>query len=352
MTELIGSAPASQILILMAMPLTIAVLLGAFIAFSLRQRSQKSKMKLGIQPKSSPPSIKLEEPPKASAPAVSPPPAPSPPAPPEKWLNLNILNKPVTVEKEDSSMAETSQPFQSEPINLAARLGRQEITSPPPPPPQTALEPVELLRLLRHPESGHLIVEVAGQHYTKLADITDKKIGQYILKLVAHLLVFTNGVILTSAGMKSVAMPKVEDVPEPLLKAGVAPKAPTPTAPPQVVPPPPSPDAEAALLAALKAAGPTPPLSSPKPGGLFGRAASSAPVGGIPGLNLAQEINDIVQARLRYSPLANQRIEITSALGGGIRIQVNNKFYSSPDDVEEPEAKALIKASIKEWESK
>jgi hypothetical protein len=212
--------------------------------------------------------------------------------------------------------------------------------------------------LLRHPESGQLIVEVAGQHYTKLADVTDKKIGQYILKLVAHLLVFTNGVILTSAGMKSVTTPKVEDVPEPLLipQARSVPQAPppAPTAPPppQAAPPPPPPDVEATFLASLKASGPTPPASAPKRGGLFGRSTSSTPADSLPGLNLAQEINEIVQARLRYSPLANQRIEISSAIGGGIRIQVNNKFYSSPDDVEEPEVKELIKASIKEWERK
>ena len=71
------------------------------------------------------------------------------------------------------------------------------------------------------------------------------------------------------------------------------------------------------------------------------------------GLNLAEEINDIVQTRLRYSPLAeNNRIEITSDDHGGIRIEVNRQFYSSPDEVPDPDIKELIKAAIKEWERK
>jgi len=71
----------------------------------------------------------------------------------------------------------------------------------------------------------------------------------------------------------------------------------------------------------------------------------------VPVLNLADEINDIVQNRLRYSLLApNTQIAITSDLGGGIRIQVNGQFYTSPDDVPDQAAQELIKAAIKEWE--
>ena len=76
-----------------------------------------------------------------------------------------------------------------------------------------------MLRLLRDPQSGQLIVEIAGQRYTKLAEITDKEIGQYILKLVAHLLAFTNGMIATEAGLKSVPAPKVGETPMPLAAA-------------------------------------------------------------------------------------------------------------------------------------
>jgi hypothetical protein len=352
MADFIGNAPATQLLILMALPLTIAVLLGAFIGFSLRQRRKSSQMKLGIIPKQAPSATQAELQAQARTVVAVPPKVTAPPPLTETPFNLGIQSQPSPVKKEDIPMAEIPQPSSSEPINLAARLGRQEATPPRPAP--ASSEPVELLRLLRQPGSGQLVVEVAGQRYTKLADVTDKKIGQYILKLVAHLLVFTNGVILTSAGMKSLAAPKMDDVPEPILPAQreATPKIPPapPAPPPPVAPVPPLPDAEATLLAALKTSSPAP--TPPPKRGLFGRAIPVPPVPNLPGLNLAEEINEIVQARLRYSHLAQNRIEITSDPRGGIRIQVNNKFYSSPDEVEEPEIRELIKASIKEWERK
>ena len=89
-------------------------------------------------------------------------------------------------------------------------------------------EPVELLRLLRDPHSKQLIVEVDGKRYAKLADVGSKAVGQYILKLVAHLLAFTNGMIVTDAGVKSAYQPKnIGVVPEPM-----GAPAPRTTAPP------------------------------------------------------------------------------------------------------------------------
>ena len=76
-----------------------------------------------------------------------------------------------------------------------------------------------------------------------------------------------------------------------------------------------------------------------------------SPPANIPTLNLADEINDIVQARLRSSPLEqSNEIVISSDPGGGIRIKVNNRYYSSPDEITDPAVRDLIKSSIKEWE--
>ena len=71
----------------------------------------------------------------------------------------------------------------------------------------------------------------------------------------------------------------------------------------------------------------------------------------LPPLNLAGQINEIAQARLRYSPLAGAtKLEITSDPGGGILINVNGMIYHGPDEIPQPEVKELIRASIKEWE--
>jgi hypothetical protein len=219
-----------------------------------------------------------------------------------------------------------------------------------PPAPETT-EPVELLRLLRQPHSGQLIVEVAGHRYDKLASITEKKIGQYILKLTAQLLAFTNGVIMTEAGTKSVYNPRVGPAPEPLGATPERPAAEPPARASEPVVPEPPPEAQAAFLASLRNK-PAEPPEEPARRGLFGRPA--APTPDIPTLNLADEINDIVQTRLRYSSLADTtQINISSdpAGGLGLRIEVNGRIYTSPDDVADPAVKELIKAAIKEWES-
>ncbi|MBI1878808.1 MAG: hypothetical protein HYR94_11420 [Chloroflexi bacterium] len=223
----------------------------------------------------------------------------------------------------------------------ASAPARQPVSLP------TPAEPVELLRLLRHPQSGQLIVEIAGRRYSKLAEIADKEIGQHILKLAAHLLAFTNGMIATDAGLKTLQAPKVGEAPMPVV-------APAPvslqSSPP--VAPRPSPDVEAALLASLRAQPtvPVPPAKQERKG-LFGRSKPAEVETLLPALNLAQQINEIAQARLRYSPLAaTTRLEITSDHHGGILINVNGSIYHGPDDIPHPEVKELIKASIKEWE--
>ncbi len=245
-----------------------------------------------------------------------------------------------------------------EKFDLAARLTHQ------PPAASQSSEPGELMRLLRHPQSGRLIVEIAGQRYEKLADIANKEIGRYILQVAAHLLAFTNGMIATEAGLKSTYNPKVKKTPWPIAPPTPISQLPDPLAasstpapaqaepsPDEPVIPRPSPEAEAAFQASLRHARPAPPKPPPQRGGLFGRSKKPAEAPILPGLNLAEEIDKIVQSRLMNSPLAGTtQLGIIADPGGGIQIDVNGRLYSSPDDIPDPEVKELIKASIKQWE--
>jgi len=225
-------------------------------------------------------------------------------------------------------------------------------------------DPGELMRLLRHPQSGHLVVEVGGRHYTRLTDIDDKETGQYVLELAAHLLAFTNGVIATDVGVKSVYLPKVGETPAPIIREmtvsesspsppepGPAPSSSEPASTKSEAVPRPSPEAEAAFLASLQAR-PSSPAEPPSPSrrGLFGRPTKSEP-DAMPGFNLADEINHIVQTRLSISPLASTtKLEILSDPSGGIRINVDGRIYTNPDDIPDLGVRALIKDSIKQWE--
>jgi hypothetical protein len=223
---------------------------------------------------------------------------------------------------------------------------------PPPVPPPVAQQrpvaaPAELLRLLRDPTSGRLIVEVAGQRYTRLADVPEREIGEYILKLAAHLLAFTGGMVATEGGVKSLPVPKVKALPMPLSAPPSISQL--PTAPDGLAPPP---DVEKAFLASLR----TEPEAAPKKGGLFGRLAPSTskfkedePL--LPPLNLAEEINRIIQKRLPYTPLGlTTRIDIMMAPGGGIKIKVNGETFTGVDEVKPPGVQAFIRECIKEWE--
>lgn len=379
MTEFLSSATPPQLLILMSFPLVLAVIIVGYFVYLSRRHRNKSKMKHGVQAATSPaserpasgPTSDLEtgasnQPPSpvgpvnTTLPAEEPSSAPSDESmisPAEAELNLAILSS--SVDTETFGMDTAEQPTE-EKIDLAARLDNQpgDVVQP--------AEPAELMRLLRDPQSGAVIVEIAGQRYPKLSDIADKEIGQYVLKLTAHLLAFNNGMIATEKGVKSVYMPKLGEAPMPLTAPIPVSQLPDPSAfappPTPVAPEPepttsqpepepePSPETEITLLASLRSQS-AQSGSQSEGRGFFGRPKPGDKGIILPSLNLAAEINKIVQARLMVSPLAaTTKLDIVSDPNGGIQIRVNNTLYSSPDDIPDPAVRALIKESIKQWE--
>lgn len=350
----------SQILMLMAFPVTGAIIIGTYLFFSIRGRSKKGKMKHGILSSHQNNLFQNEQPASQLPPSTNSSaeigvghkhPSAFPAADDDDDnLNMDILNNLGGRSKDSHG----SKPLEPDTVDVNARLENSSSPSPPIQP----QEPVELLRLLRDPQSGQLIVQIGEQRYRKLTEVADKKIGQFILKLAAHLLAFTNGMIVTEAGLKSVYNPKVGQVPEPVVDhsppantttSRLEPATPAQTQP--VIPP------QATTSAAPPLTPPIPSPLSPQPEpapsrGLFGLPKSSPALPSmLPTINLAKEINDIVQNRLIYSPLGQTtKIDIISAPDGGIRINVNGSFYSTPDEVPDPEVKNLIKESIKQWE--
>lgn len=382
MADFIGGAGSTQLLILMLFPITGAIFFAGILIVFYTRRGKKSKMKHGVQPKSSVTSNSVTE----SSPSdlthdlntsiLS---QPLPSKAPANELNSSTLAaqsvpKPSTENRtsfnetglsldrhegsgttETSKMA-TSDPSITEKTNSIAPPADNHLSAGSQSP-----EPTELLRLLRDPESGRLIVEIAGHRYTKLADVTDKKTGQFVLKLTANLLSFTNGMIAVEDGLKSVYNPKVGQTPEPVVGPSPSQQRPDPTperpAPSSEAPakeprsPEPVPPVNSAFLASQKNDRISDPKEEAQSRGLFGRSKPAEEPQLLPVINLAEEINEIVQTRLMASSLAaNTHIDITSEPGGGIRINVNSNFYTSPDDIPHPEVKQLIKASIKQWE--
>ena len=154
--------------------------------------------------------------------------------------------------------------------------------------------------------------------------------------------------------MKNLYRPKVDSLPQPPDDGPLmAPTAVTKSNP-QVQPTPP--DVEAQFLASLRSGNISSPNEPPRvwQGEMQkerGPSITTSPSVGVPGLNLASEINEIVKERLSRSPLAQTtRIEIANNLDGSLRIVVNNQSYSAPDDIPDEATRTLIKNSIKEWE--
>jgi hypothetical protein len=317
----------------MMIPVAAVVLTGGLLIYFVLRRRKKSEMKHGLTVSSA----GSKNPTAAVEAEVTPAElANSPPLPADPIVstdNRNDLDLGILLTKDSEMEPTMDEPLESandKSVDLAARLNYALPNSPQP---AQASEPVELLRLLRDPASGQLVVEIGGQR------------------------------IVTNAGMKSVYKPRVQEAPLPIENSASPPSdlpaesvADTPqesepnrTEPPLVPEPPP--EAQAAFLSSLDLVSKEPEPTSGK-GGLFRRPPKPAPSETtIPALNLAEEINNIVQARLRYSPLAEgNRIEVMEDHSGGIRIRVNDAYFKTPEEIPDPEVKELIQASIKEWE--
>jgi len=80
------------------------------------------------------------------------------------------------------------------------------------------------------------------------------------------------------------------------------------------------------------------------------------PVVGMPGrtldpLNLADEIDQMVQHRLRERPdLADRHIRLASGLDGGLRIYVDDEVFEAVGDITDFRVREFIRDTIREWE--
>jgi hypothetical protein len=80
------------------------------------------------------------------------------------------------------------------------------------------------------------------------------------------------------------------------------------------------------------------------------------PVMGVPGrtldpLNLADEIDQMVQHRLRGRPdLADRHIRLASGLDGGLRIYVDGEVFEAVGDITDFKVRELIRDTIRDWE--
>jgi len=69
-------------------------------------------------------------------------------------------------------------------------------------------------------------------------------------------------------------------------------------------------------------------------------------------LDMAGQINWILQKKLENHPLRARKIRLEGALTGGVHFYIGEQSYEYVDEIPDPEIKALFKEASAEWEKK
>lgn len=197
---------------------------------------------------------------------------------------------------------------------------------------------IEVMRVLRVPPMGKLVVEVGGQRYELLADVTNPGLRQRLLAAVGELIVFANGY-------------------KTLVDAGVAPPLmaePSRSTSQEAVPPELA-ERRAAFLSSLQRerdalAAQTNTIADPV--NLVTAAARDEPVVTTRPAGIVDQIDEILQKYVRAEPkLEGRSIHLEQAPAGGLRINVDDQVYQRPAEIKEKEIQLVIKMALKEWEA-
>lgn len=191
---------------------------------------------------------------------------------------------------------------------------------------------VEVMRVVRIPPLGKLVVEVGGKRYERLSDVNEPAARQRVIAAIGELVVFADGY-------------------EALVAAGVAP---------------PAGDDETATLSmderrekfvsSMKRQ--TDELRMPDPEmmkvdvsetGDGDETQSSID----PSLaRIVNQINAILERQTRENPeLASRTIQVKATGSGDLHIEVDGRFYKRPSEIEDELAREAVGAALKEFNS-
>jgi hypothetical protein len=220
-------------------------------------------------------------------------------------------------------------------------------TPSPPAPVQQPREPVSepgdvLLMQVWQDRAGYLVVEIEGQRYRRLFDVRNGVIGRRVLEIISRLVAFSKGqesrvaaspalqpardVAQATAPSTAIAAPLADVVVEEQAQAFVEKLQQEPEVKPR----------------ALHIS------TDPVPFRRRGPAQEAHIT-----LNLAGEIDQMLQIRVKASPEFSQRyIRVANAPDGGLRFDVDGARYSGLDEIPDSQVQALIRAAISDWEAR
>ena len=228
---------------------------------------------------------------------------------------------------------------------------------------------VEVLRIVRIPPLGKLVMQVGEQRYEHFNEITDEKIKQVVLAAIGELVGLVGGYqVLTNAGvapdLTPAAPPPAEQPLTPeqarfmaqleaerdALQTALRQKTGQPIIDLEdLVDEPvkqPKEEAERPLVPPT----PTPAQEAPQP-----KPQPTPPPPAKPTKDRAQivqQVDAILQQHLSNNPeFVGRSIHIIQNPAGGVGIDVDGAIYRKPQEIEDQAVQALIKQSLKEWES-
>lgn len=198
---------------------------------------------------------------------------------------------------------------------------------------------IEVMRVLRVPPMGKLVVSFNGQRYESITELSEANVRQLMQAAIGELITFAGGYQnLVDAG-----------VAPPLTQPSSARSASSASASEE--------NAEAERFVnrmqeerdALKSTGPKP---SPSLLTNLRRRPASNEASANKMLSLVEQVDAILQRHLLTDPeLAERKIHLVQDVKGGLTIEVDGHRYERPRDIDNPKIQAMIKRALKEWEA-
>ena len=197
---------------------------------------------------------------------------------------------------------------------------------------------IEVMRVLRLPPMGKLVVQVNNNRYETLSEIQEENVKQLLLAAIGELVVFAGGY-------------------NNMVEAGIAPPI-TPTASGKQSEPTLE-EQQAKFVASLEAerdslrATPRPKPQFPVLSGIQPSFDDDLPPKPPKALSLVEQIDAILQKHVEADPSLLERvIRLEQNPKGGLQILVDGTYYQRPKDIEDMQIQLVIKKALKEWEAR
>lgn len=200
---------------------------------------------------------------------------------------------------------------------------------------------IEVMRVLRVPPMGQMVLQVGNRRVAKLADIKDERVRRRLLAAIGELIVFAGGY-------------------DTLVEADVAPPLPAKAGSRAAVTEETLTAEQEAFLKSLEdelkaTIEGKPTRGTTQLNELDARLEyrAPAPQSAPSSLNLVAEIDEILQRHLDADPaLRHRTIHLEQPVDGALQIRVDNRYYEHPKEIEEASVRQAIKQALEEWESR